>query len=302
MPKPATRLALVVAIGLAAAPAAEAQFCPGPQPEAEPNDTTAQATPLTAAGLTFGDQFLPSPGSTAPGDVDFFSVALEAGSRLWLLVDTGFAQGPGATRDSVVQLLNPDGSLLEADDDDGTGMNAFTVSTTESSTIAGRLIPATGTYFIRVAARNPALPMAYRLLSRVTSGTSTPETEPNNTFAQAQGAPLTVEGTLTPGDVDCFAVNILDHGVPLILADGWPETSLSPVDLSLTMDLWGLGPVTVNSSDLSARPAEAVMANIITNVCVSGASVTPGNASYRMAFFYSGECALSVTLQSFEVR
>ena len=162
MPRARVPVLALALVCLTSSPDAWAQTCPGPQPEVEPNDTMAQATPLTPPNPAFFfDVFLPAPGFTPPGDVDFFSVPLQADTRLWLLVDTGTLDG-GTSRDSVLQVLRPDGTLLEEDDDDGTGMSPFpfAVNTTESSTVAGLRVPATGTYFLRVTARSSEVTVA----------------------------------------------------------------------------------------------------------------------------------------------
>ena len=197
--------------------------------------------------------------------------------------------------------------LLEEDDDDGTGMSPFpfAVNTTQSSTVAGLRVPATGTYFLRVTAKDPTASMAYRLLMIVTPLALESEIEPNDTPAQAI-QPLmspTIRGTLTAGDVDCYRATVLDYGVPLVMADGWPETVLFPVDLAMILHLNG-GQVVVNSSQLSARPGEAIM--VLTengmHVCLAGRSATPGIPTYHVGLFYSSQGPLPVDLTSFEVH
>src|SRR5262245_41039680 len=96
-----SRLLLLLPVFWLASLSDAAGQCPGPQPEVEPNDTLAQATPLTLASPSpFNDVFLPVPGFTTPGDVDFFRVTLFVDTRLWVLVDTG-TTGGGTSRDSV---------------------------------------------------------------------------------------------------------------------------------------------------------------------------------------------------------
>ena len=282
------------------------QTCPGPQPEVEPNDTFAQATPLTLASPSpFNDVFLPAPGFTTPGDVDFFRVTLLVDTRLWVLVDTG-TTGGGTSRDSVLQVLRPDGSLLEEDDDDGTGMSPqFAINTTESSVVAGMRVGVSGTYYLRVAARDPASSMAYRLLVMTTPEVADTEVEPNDTPAQATQPSSfpTIQGTLSAGDIDCYRVTILDHGVPFLVADARPEAALPPTDLTMTLHMFS-GQVPINSSPASSRPAEAVLVlwEGGLHACLTGTNPGPGTPAYRMGVFWSAQCPLPVELQSFEVR
>ena len=92
---------------------------PTPQFEVESNDSFLTANPILldsdSKGLVVG--------SLSFGDNDYFSFAAPAGSRAWILVDTGGDLNPdGVSRDSQVSLLDTDGTtLIEFDDDDGTG-------------------------------------------------------------------------------------------------------------------------------------------------------------------------------------
>ena len=92
--------------------------------ESEPNDTPSTATFLPMVG-GYGI----ATGIISSGDVDVwkFTVAATVGTnRVWILTDTGGTQAAGATsRDSIIELLAPDGvTVLETDDNNGTGMVA----------------------------------------------------------------------------------------------------------------------------------------------------------------------------------
>jgi autotransporter-associated beta strand protein len=145
--------------------------------EVEPNNTsdTAQAVAGSQVRLR-GDLYrFPLP---AVGDEDFYSFAATAGDRVYAATMTSFSAG---STDTVIDIIGSDGvTILETDDDDGSILNF-------SSSIAGTLIPVTGTYYIRV---RPfiAMPPAtlggtvrpYDLYLRVQSGAPMPEAEPNN--------------------------------------------------------------------------------------------------------------------------
>src|SRR5437764_13451576 len=106
-------LVLAVTAWLAAVLARPASLVLMPTPEAEPNNTSATATPLT---LVSGCQA--ASGAISPiGDVDYYSFTASAGSKVWAEVDTGPSTTSG---DSVLTLFGPDGTtVLETDDDDG---------------------------------------------------------------------------------------------------------------------------------------------------------------------------------------
>ncbi len=116
--------------------------------ESEPNDTPSTATFLPMVG-GYGI----ATGIISSGDVDVwkFTVAATVGTnRVWILTDTGGTQAAGATsRDSIIELLAPDGvTVLETDDNNGTGNGGdSTIETTSSSAIAGRPVNQVPTSF-----------------------------------------------------------------------------------------------------------------------------------------------------------
>lgn len=296
----------LLALAFLVAPDAGAQ-CPGPQPELEPNNTTATATSLTVPAIQ--GSFFGVPGAIQPaGDVDVFRITVAAGTRLWASVDTGGTQQGGAnSRDSVLQVLAPDGTtLLEQDDDDGTGNGRTNVITSgNASVIANLPLPTAGTYFVRVSGKTPADVIApYVLMVALSSGTQ-PEIEPNdleNTPFQTPFPP--VAGTLgAVGDVDWYIATVLDNGLPFVVVDGDPERDGTTTDVVLTFSQLSPFPMPpVDSSTGRGAPppgAEGVVLPFIANVRVSG----PAAGSYAIAVFYSIEgCGVPVTLHGFEVR
>ncbi len=182
-------------------------------PEAEPNNTSATATALNLAAQPCAIAM----GSLTIGDVDFYTFTAPAGSKAWISTDTGGAQNGGATsRDTVMDLIAPDGTtVIENDDDDGNGNGCDGTSETAlASIIGGRTLVAGGTYFIRVIEFNQdALLDPYKLFVVVTNTAATPEVEANNTSATANALVTTPGGTglasgaLTAGDADFYSVS-----------------------------------------------------------------------------------------------
>ncbi|HXV92435.1 MAG TPA: pre-peptidase C-terminal domain-containing protein, partial [Pseudonocardia sp.] len=155
--------------------------------EVEPNGTSATATPLGGGNVVAYGNVFPN------GDVDFWSFTAGAGDRVYAATMTSFSAN--ASTDSQLRVFQPDGTtLIEFDDDDGSigGL---------SSSIAGAIIPAAGTYFLEVrhfSATNQLRP--YELHFRLQSGAPTPETEPNDTPATANPLPASgwVSGARNP--------------------------------------------------------------------------------------------------------
>ena len=197
--------------------------------EVEPNNTSgmAQTLSLGAQNCAIVD------GRISPqADVDYYRIdGVNAGSKINVLVDTGGDQGPGATSDnSLVDVIAANGTtIIETDDDDGTGNGGdATVETERSSLVAGRTLTAGETYYIRVRAFfadsviNP-----YRLFVVVTpGGLPTPEVEGNNTPASAN--PIVTAATATgvrtsaistAGDVDFYSVAARTGSLVFIAAD-----------------------------------------------------------------------------------
>lgn len=211
--------------------------------EVEPNNTSGTANPL---GLNANGCRVAT-GSITAADVDFWSFAAPAGSRVWAYVDTGGGQSapfPPNDRDSKLDLISTDGTtVIETDDDDGSGNGGDSV--TESgfaSDIAGRTLAAAGTYFLKVYGFGPASVInPYRLFVIVTTGAGTAEVEPNNTAATAN--PGLVSGNVAvktgsigvAGDVDFFTVVANAGDVFYISGDGNPERDATNTDLVLNI-------------------------------------------------------------------
>lgn len=221
-------LALMACGAVAAIPARADTRAVVPVPESEPNNTTLTADPLTLAG---GCEVVS--GAISPtSDLDYFSFAAAPGSRVWAFVDT--SASPVGQNDSVLTLVAPNGiTEIEQDDDDGTETNCGTTNLHPgqevSSAIAGRVLTAGGTYFLRVEGFPSFTVASYRLMVVVTSSAAA-EAEPNNTSGTANpivtsGSPIGVRNASigVVGDADFYSVDAVAGSTLFISADGDPE-------------------------------------------------------------------------------
>ncbi len=104
--------------------------------ETEPNDTAATANALPGSQVAVY-------GTISPAiEVDFFSFTANAGDRVYAATQTQWSNG-GST-DTILDVYASDGTtVLETDDDSGSFSGT-------ASAIGGTIIPAAGTYYIRV--------------------------------------------------------------------------------------------------------------------------------------------------------
>jgi subtilisin-like proprotein convertase family protein len=204
------------------------------QGEVEPNGTSATATPLAGASVKVRGNVFPV------ADVDFYSFTATAGDRIYAATQTLF--DASASGDSVLDLLNTDGTtVIENDPNDGT----FNAS---SSSIAGALIPATGTYFLRVrhnVATSTIRP--YDLHFNRLSGSPVAEVESNNTPATANPLPASgwVSGTISavsPGESDFYSVTLAAGDTVYLSLDMNPERDANVWNGRLGFALFGNPP------------------------------------------------------------
>lgn len=134
------------------------------QVEVEPNNTAATANALAGSPVKV------SANVYGTGDVDYFSFGANAGDRVYAATMTAFST---ASADSFLEVLHPNGATpLESDADNGSFGQL-------SSSIAGFLIPTSGTYFIRVSHFNGTQQLrGYDLYLRVHAGAPVAEVEP----------------------------------------------------------------------------------------------------------------------------
>jgi hypothetical protein len=178
--------------------------------EREPNASAAAATVLATAFVRARGHVFPA------GDVDYWSFPASTGDRVYAATMTS-AANPAAG--SLLDVLGADGAtLLESDDNNG----SFGPT---SSSVAGVVIPATGTYFLRVAADTAQQILPYHLYFQLRSGAPEPEVEPNNLLSPAA---LPVSGWVTGvtsavSDVDAYAVDLRAGDVVFLSLDLDPE-------------------------------------------------------------------------------
>jgi subtilisin-like proprotein convertase family protein len=204
------------------------------QNEVEPNGTSATATPLAGASVKVTGNVFPV------ADVDFYSFTATAGDRIYAATQTLF--DASASGDSVLDLLNTDGTtVIENDPNDGT----FNAS---SSSIAGAVIPTTGTYFLRVrhnVATSTIRP--YDLHFNRLSGSPVAEVESNNTPATANPLPASgwVSGTISavsPGESDFYSVTLAAGDTVYLSLDMNPERDANVWNGRLGFALFGNPP------------------------------------------------------------
>jgi hypothetical protein len=279
--------------------------------ETEPNDTSGTATDLT---------FTPTAITTAAinpgGDIDFYTFSAPAGSRVWIETDTGGTQNAGATsRDTVVDLLEADGTtVIENDDDDGTGNGGDgTIETALASIIAGRTLTAGGTYFIRVQAFSATgIVNPYRLFVSLTNVAATAEVEANDTAATANVAnsPALRSGSIgVAGDVDYYSISANAGDTIFFPVDADPERDGTGTDLLVEFrDPADALLLSVDSSitgDLTNPAAEGANYTVSTSgtyfVKVRHFSAT-GTGTYNIHIVNTGAVTSPLIISEFRLR
>ncbi len=184
--------------------------------EVEPNGTTGTATPLANTDLVVRGFLFPN------GDIDVYSFSATAGDRVYAATMTSISAGNST--DSQLTLIASDGTTTVEFDDDNGSFAAL------SSSIAGAVIPTTGTYFIRVndftAGTTSERP--YELHFRLQSGAPTAEVEGNDTPATANPLPVNgwVSGTRNPAaatEQDWFSLSLNAGDTVFLSLDVNPE-------------------------------------------------------------------------------
>ena len=178
--------------------------------ETEPNGTAGTADSM--ATQLAATRYLLVAGAIDPGgDVDFYTFTAAAGSRIWLLADTGGPQTPASTgRDSVLDLLAADGTtVIETDDEDGTGNGGDgTIESGSASVIAGRTLTAGG-YYIRHESSSSEHHRSLSALVVITTEAPTAEVgNNNNPSSRTRRSPWGFfglrSGSTSDGDVDYY--------------------------------------------------------------------------------------------------
>ncbi len=277
--------------------------------EVEPNGTTGTAQVLSGAENCFIVQ-----GAVTPaGDLDFYRVDnVSVGAKAWFYTDTGGALVAG-TGDCVIDVLAADGTtVIEADDDDGTGNGGD--GTTESgfaSSIAGRTLTG-GTYFFRVrgfgAFPGTSVVNPYRMFLVIINTTAVPEVEPNGTAATANTLVTAAQPTgvasgsiSSSGEVDFYSVQATAGNILFISMDGDPtRTGVNTLDgvVSLIAPDGTTVLIAADSGFGGANTSEAFDFNISTTgtyfVRVAGFNTESGRAYNLMVSACQGQpCVLT---------
>jgi len=231
--------------------------------EVEPNGTAASATPLGGPG------YVRMQGTVFPAaDVDFYSFAALAGDRVYAAVVT--SANTSTSADSQLRLIGSDGTtVLEFDEDDGS-------LAATSSSIAGTVIPADGTYYLRVNHFNAAQTLRpYELHFRIQRGAPTPEVESNDTPATANPLPANgwVSGARSPAaatEQDWYSFTANAGDTVFLSLDADPERDAVQWNARLGIALFGdagnqILVIDDNSTGSAANPlSEALVFTIKT--------------------------------------
>ncbi len=281
-------------------------------PELEPNNSPATATTLdVSSGVAVASGAI-----GMVGDHDFFSFTAPAGAHVWLLVDTGGSQLPGATsRDSLVTLYAGNGTtFIEEDDNDGSGNGAdFTEETGLASAIAGRTLVSGGTYYVKVSeAANTGIINPYKLYVTVSFTAASPEAEGNNSPGTANpilglGLPVGVRSgaILSPTDVDVYSVTIAAGNTLVVGLDVDPGRTGAATDLVAefvsTDQVNVLYTANSSGSEPGASEAFAFAVPAAGTYFVRVRHASAGTGSYQLAAAAVGSGALRFGAASYSV-
>lgn len=184
--------------------------------EIEPNNSLATANALGGNDVKIKGNIVFSSDA-----VDYFSFTASQNDRVYVATQTSFS-ATGFTTDSYLEILTNSESVIEADNDDG----YFDAT---SSSIAGAIIPATGTYYIKVTHSSTGGQMLpYSLYFRLQSSAGTnlvAETEDNNTApGQAISASGWISGSVSSvNDYDFFSISLNAGDTVFLGLDNDPE-------------------------------------------------------------------------------
>lgn len=191
--------------------------------EREPNDS-----PPDAASLSCGVE-----GSiSTPGGRDFFALgSYPAGWRAFVMVD-----GEAAGSADFEMRITTFSDTLEFDRDDND--QAFGAS---SPNIAGTPLTG-GPAFVQLTLDGPGLSEPYRVYGVVQPplASAVPETEPNNTTADANFADAnyflgTLNGTNPSFDMDVYAFGVAEGDLIFLSLDGDPYRTNAPINARLEL-------------------------------------------------------------------
>jgi hypothetical protein len=249
--------------------------------ETEPNNTPDTAS-ILFGGLTG------SISNTVSSDVDFFSLgAWPVGSRVFAMVDASAAKSTDfdlriTTTNRSLQYNNESNDILYGD---------------KAPNIAGTPLPS-GPAFIRVNYAGGSVE-PYTLYSVVQPpiDSATPETEPNNTLAQASSSPInyftgSLAGPAPSTDVDVFVVNAAEGDLIFASLDGDPLRDNTPIDAQIELlDSQGNVLVIIDNLPPSNQPLSS------TSPAATLSSTTPYSPSEALIYRVTSEGAYYVRVR-----
>ena len=252
--------------------------------EVEPNGTAGTATSLGATAPVN----VVAMGSIQPNqDVDYWSFPATAGDRVFAATQTAFSAS--LSFDTVMELLASDGTtLIESDDNDGS-------FATSSSSIAGAVIPSSGTYYLRISYPGTLgiQIRPYFLHVRTQRGAPAAEVEPNNTGATATALPASgyVSGVHAAADQDWFRISLSAGDTVFLSLDADPERNNITWNPRLGFGMFGDAGdqlITVDDANTAAPNSEASFVTVKsagTYYVVVDSAASPGGSTetYRLS-------------------
>lgn len=226
--------------------------------EVEGNGTTATAMALplpSNAGVKVRAKIYPA------GDLDFYSFTATAGDRIYAATMTS---GSPSQQNSQLTLLASDGTtVVEFDEDNGSFAGT-------SSSIAGAVIPSTGTYYVKVNEVSPTgTERGYDLYLQTRTGAPTPETESNDTPGTANTGITWASGNRNPAvasEQDWYAMTLAAGDTVFLNLDVDPErdgiTWNGRLGLALFGDAGNQILVVDDSGASDTRPSEALFLTV----------------------------------------
>ncbi|MFN7974913.1 MAG: putative Ig domain-containing protein [Acidobacteriota bacterium] len=284
--------------GLPASPPMDPDATQSFIPEVEPNGTPQSATPLSGSNLVALGNLYPV------GDFDFYSFTATAGDHIYTSTMTAFSP-TGGSHDTILALIATNGSTVIESDDDNGEINDL------ASSIAGAVIPASGTYYLRVRGYpgvvRPVTP--YQLHLRIQSGSPAAETEPNDDTPTANPLPPSgwVQGTVSTGaDVDTYSLALNAGDTVVIGLDLDPERDSVAFNGRTGFGLVGGQFLGVNDGGTADTiPSEAYFMTVrdagTYYVFVDAASGAGATATYNLSVSVHARTAACTTYTSTDV-
>ncbi|MFC7774886.1 T9SS type A sorting domain-containing protein [Flavobacterium sp. GCM10027622] len=195
-------------------------------------------------------------------DVDYYSFSAQAGDKIFANCMTSFSPG---NQDAILTLFASDGvTVIETDNDDGS-------ISTLSPSIAGAVIPSSGTYYIRVTGNSTSAGIRpYILYLNAVRGAATPEVEPNDVAGSAtpMSGNMLVSGSLSsPTDADIYSMSLTAGETVFISLDLDPERDATTWNGQVLFGVFGSGNTSfvVNDASTTSPNSEALPFTVLNS-------------------------------------